>query len=105
MTQKTKSQGINNNQLAIERTKLANQRTYLAYIRTGFAIAGISGIFKKNYLLMFGLLMILTSAYQYHTAIKHLNANVHNDSVMMDYVPLIYVGISFGVLYLQFFRK
>ena len=49
MTQETKLQGINNNQLAIERTKLANQRTYLAYIRTGFAIAGISGIFKSMF--------------------------------------------------------
>ena len=105
MPQVTKSQGINNNQLAIQRTKLANQRTYLAYMRTGFAIAGIAGKFKKNYLMMFGLFMILTSAYQYHTAIKNLNANIHKESVVMDYLPLIYVILSLGVLYLQFFKK
>ena len=39
---------VNNNDLAIERTKLANQRTYLAYMRTGFGIASIAGSFKKN---------------------------------------------------------
>ena len=105
MTQETKSKGITRYQLAIERTKLSNQRTYLAYIRTGFAIAGIAGIFKKNYLLMFGLLMILTSAYQYYTAIKYLHSNVHNDRVLMDYVPLIYVVLSLVALYLQFFTK
>tara|TARA_B100000029_G_C17121932_1_gene795427 strand:+ start:152 stop:469 length:318 start_codon:yes stop_codon:yes gene_type:complete len=105
MPQVTKSQGINNNQLAIQRTKLANQRTYLAYMRTGFAIAGIAGKFKKHYLMMFGLFMILTSAYQYYIAINYLNSNVHNDNQMMDYIPLIYVVLSIAALYLQFFKK
>ncbi len=101
MTDKT--QEISSNQLAIKRTKLANQRTYLAYMRTGLSIAAIAGNFKKHYLLMFGLFMIFTSAYQYHTAIKNLNANIHKESVVMDYLPLIYVILSLGVLYLQFF--
>ena len=42
---------MNNNDLAKIRTKLANQRTYLAYMRTGFAIAAIAGSFKKKHLL------------------------------------------------------
>ena len=35
---------VSSNDLAIQRTKFANQRTYLAYMRTGFGIAGIAGI-------------------------------------------------------------
>lgn len=38
---------MDSNVLAIQRTKLANQRTYLAYMRTGFAVAGVAGLFKK----------------------------------------------------------
>ena len=38
---------VSSNDLAIQRTKFANQRTYLAYMRTGFGIAGIAGAFKK----------------------------------------------------------
>ena len=34
--------------LLIYNTKLANQRTYLAYVRTGFLIAGVAGIFKEK---------------------------------------------------------
>ena len=34
-------------ELAIKRTKLANERTYLAYMRTGFGIAALAGVFKK----------------------------------------------------------
>ena len=101
----TEKQSINNNQLAIERTKLANQRTYLAYIRTGFAIAGIAGKFKKKYLLMFGISMILISAYQYYISIKYLNKKVHNNSVIFNYLPLIYVVLSIPTIYLQFFKK
>ena len=39
---------MNKIDLSIYNTKLANQRTYLAYVRTGFVIAGVAGIFKKN---------------------------------------------------------
>ena len=47
---------ITTNELAVMRTKLANQRTYLSYMRTGLAIAGIAGIFKKKKILIFGIL-------------------------------------------------
>lgn len=98
-------QVISSNQLAVERTKLAHQRTYLAYMRTGFSISGIAGKFKKNYLFFFGIFMILTSTYQYNSAIRHLNSNVHNDNFLMDYLPLIYVVLSLAALYLQFLKK
>lgn len=34
---------ISSNDLALERTRLANQRTYLADMRTGFVVAAIAG--------------------------------------------------------------
>ena len=40
---------------------MANQRTYLAYMRTGFSIAGIAGHFKHFFVALFGLFMILSS--------------------------------------------
>ena len=52
-------------ELAIQRTKLANQRTYLSYVRTGFVIAGVAGFFKKKWMAYFGLFMIIGSTYQY----------------------------------------
>jgi len=42
MTDKGKEKKISSNDLAIKRTKMANQRTYLAYMRTGFGIASLA---------------------------------------------------------------
>ena len=53
------------NELAIQRTKFANQRTYLAYMRTGFGIAALAGNFKKTWIMLFGLVMIIGSSIQY----------------------------------------
>ena len=64
---------VDNNELSIERTKLAHQRTYLSYMRTGFVIASIAGTFKKIWIVAFGLLMILGSSIQYYFAIRLLN--------------------------------
>ena len=52
---------MNKIDLSIYNTKLANQRTYLAYVRTGFVIAGVAGIFKKKWIAFFGLIMIILS--------------------------------------------
>ena len=90
------------NQLSIQRTKLSNQRTYLSYVRTGFAIASISGTFKKFYIFSFGLLMILISSIQYLVAIHHLNSKKIIDNKVLDYIPLIYIPILLIVLYLQY---
>ena len=48
-----------NNDHIIATTKMANQRTYLAFVRTGFVIAGVAGIFKKNWIAIFGIIMII----------------------------------------------
>ena len=89
-------------ELSIQRTKLSNQRTYLSYVRTGFAIASISGTFKKFYIFGFGLLMILISSIQYLVAIHHLNSKKFIDNKVLDYIPLIYIPILLIVLYLQY---
>ena len=93
----------NSTDLAKLRTKLASQRTYLAYMRTGFAIASIAGVFKKPYLVIFGLIMILLSSIQYYLLLKNIETNTM-DLSKMHYLPLIYVVLSIGILYLQFYK-
>jgi len=93
---------ISNNELAIQRTKFANQRTYLAYMRTGFAIAGIAGKFKKFYIMIFGLIMIIGSLVQYIIINNNLKMNNSIDNKIFDIFPIIYVILSIGALYLQY---
>ena len=92
-------------ELAFYRTKLANQRTYLAYMRTGFGIAALAGTFKKYWIMLFGLFMIIMSSLQY----IYINYSVSETKVphnkMFDLLPIIYVLLSCGALYLQFKRK
>ena len=92
---------VNNNDLAIERTKLANQRTYLAYMRTGFGIASIAGSFKKNWIAGFGIIMIIGSLIQYVLINNNLNLKKNPNDSALDMIPIIYVVLSLGALYLQ----
>ena len=96
---------VNNNQLAIQRTKFANQRTYLSYMRTGFGIASLAGIFKKRYILYFGIIMIVISAIQYKLIVDGLNEETYIRSFVLDNAPLIYIPLSLIVIYLQFYKK
>ena len=89
------------NELALERTKLANQRTYLAYVRTGFVIAGIAGIFKKKWIAAFGLMMVLGSTIQYYLIDANLDKGRVLHSKIYDIMPIFYVFLSIGALYLQ----
>lgn len=92
---------ITTNQLAVQRTKLSNQRTYLAYMRTGFAIAAIAGVFKKWWITVFGIIMIIGSLAQYmiiNNALNH-QKNLHHG--FLDFIPVIYIILSLGALYLQ----
>lgn len=88
--------------LAIQRTQLANQRTYLAYMRTGFAIAGIAGAFKKLWIVLFGILMIVGSSFQYMILSENLKNGEVNNSQLLEYLPLLYSILSLIVLFLQF---
>lgn len=94
---------MNSNELAKTRTKLANQRTYLAYVRTGFSIASIAGVFKKKYIALFGLLMIIISSIQYIIILKHINNNKLINQII-HFIPISYLVISTLVLYLQFYK-
>ena len=94
---------MNNNDLAKIRTKLASQRTYLAYMRTGFSISAIAGSFKKYYIAIFGLRMIILSTAQYYLILQSIN---NNKKINFDIhsVPMIYVVLSIIILYLQFYN-
>ena len=95
---------VNSNELAIQRTKFANQRTYLAYMRTGFGIAALAGTFKKFWIMTFGLIMIIMSSLQYVSINNSLETKNNPKNMLLDKVPLIYVFLSLGALFLQFNR-
>ena len=92
-----------NTEFAKKRTLLANQRTYLSYIRTGFTIAAIAGQFNYIWIVMFGVIMIITSSYQYYK----LTTDIINNDIIInnEYMPLIYLPLSLIVLYLQYNKK
>ena len=92
-------------ELAVKRTDLANQRTYLAYMRTGFAIAGIAGSFKKLWIVLFGIIMIIGSTFQYVIISEQLKAGKTEENKLLENLPLIYSVLSLAVLYLQFVKK
>tara|TARA_B110001450_G_C17259435_1_gene334902 strand:- start:128 stop:421 length:294 start_codon:yes stop_codon:yes gene_type:complete len=92
---------VTNNQLAIQRTKLANQRTYLAYMRTGFGIASIAGALKKMWIAAFGIVMIIGSVIQYSLINSKLSSKQDSNNSTLDMIPMIYVVLSIGTLYLQ----
>lgn len=92
------------NDLAIQRNKLANQRTYLAYMRTGFMIASVAGIFKKVWIALFGLIMIIGSTIQYIIINKMLLEKRIEDNNILNLIPVIYVILSIGALYLEIYK-
>jgi uncharacterized membrane protein YidH (DUF202 family) len=61
-------------QLSILECKLANERTYMAYIRTGLAIAAIALPFKKYRLVALGILMIIIGTVEYYY-VRHILDN------------------------------
>ena len=93
---------VTSNDLAIQRTKFANQRTYLAYMRTGFGIASLAGNFKKTWIMLFGIIMIIGSSIQYILVNKSLENKQNPMNEKLDMIPLIYVVLSLGAMYLQF---
>tara|TARA_B110000438_G_C15174065_1_gene377261 strand:- start:150 stop:452 length:303 start_codon:yes stop_codon:yes gene_type:complete len=99
------NQEVSKLDLAIYGTKLANQRTYLAYVRTGFVIAGVAGIFKKKWITVFGIIMILGSTFQYYELNKDLNDKKSLRHDLFDMMPILYVFLSLGALFLQIRKK
>ena len=86
---------------AIANTKMANQRTYLAFVRTGFVIAGVAGVFKKNWIAFFGIVMIVGSTIQYYLINRDLDGQKKITEDLFDNMAILYVLLSVGVLYIQ----
>ena len=93
---------MSDDDLSKSRTKLSNQRTYLAYMRTGFAISSIAGIFKQWWIMGFGVFMIITSLFQYYAINKEINKGVNPDNRIFNMLPIIYTILAIGTFLFQF---
>jgi uncharacterized membrane protein YidH (DUF202 family) len=87
--------------LAIMNSKLSNERTYMAYIRTGLAIAAIALPFKKYKLVALGILMILIGTIEYYYVRYLLNLKTLTVYKDFTYVPLFISVSVLIVLYLE----
>lgn len=94
---------ISKYRFAIENTRLANQRTYMAYMRTSFIISAIAGMFKKKWIVGFGVVTIVMSTIQY--LMLEYDLHYGEDLTDLSIFAVIYVILAFGVLYLQFIKK
>ena len=101
MANKSEEKKVSSNDLAIKRTRMANQRTYLAYMRTGFGIASLAGAFKKWWIAAFGIIMIIFSSIQYLIVNQRLNEKMDPNVRSLEKLPIIYVILALGILYLQ----
>lgn len=80
---------------------MANERTYLAYMRTGFGITALAGLFKKWWICIFGVIMLILSTVQYHTVNNQLNNKENPDTLILDFLPVIYVLLGLIILFLE----
>jgi len=87
--------------LSIMDSKLSNERTYMAYIRTGLAIAAIALPFKKFKLVALGILMIFIGTIEYYYVRYLLNYTTLPDYKDFTYVPLIISVSILIVLYME----
>ena len=95
----------NSYELAIKRTKMANERTYLAYMRTGFGIAALAGVFKKWWIIIFGIIMLILSTLQYHIVNNRLNNEENPNIPLLEFLPIIYVVLGLLVLFIQWNKR
>lgn len=92
---------VTSTELAIKRTQLANERTLLAYMRTGFGIAALSGAFRKWWICIFGITMIILSYVQYYIVNLRLRQHRSPSTHLLENLPMLYIVLAMGVLYLQ----
>lgn len=70
-------------------------------MRTGFGIASIARVLKKSWIAAFGIVMIIGSVIQYSLINSKLSSNQDSNNSTLDMIPMIYVILSIGTLYLQ----
>ena len=87
--------------LSILNEQLSNERTYMAYIRTGLAIAAIALPFKKYKLVALGIFMILIGTIEYYYIRYLLIYTTLPDYRDFTYVPLIISISILIVLYME----
>jgi uncharacterized membrane protein YidH (DUF202 family) len=87
--------------LAIMNSKLSNERTYMAYMRTGLAIAAIALPFKRFRLVAIGILMIIIGTIEYYYIIYILDQPNLLDYKEFRYFPFIITVFILLVLYME----
>ncbi len=97
----------NRNELALDRTILANERTYQAWLRTGMAAFGAGlGIIKfmKGFMplwiiiIIVNLLILLSAAAFLQAAWRYSHLHVHTEHLAVDAMPVWKVKVFSTVL-------
>jgi hypothetical protein len=86
-------------------SKLANTRMNLLYIQVGFAMITFAGIYKKKYILLFGLTILLGACIKYILINNMIDNNDYYNSFLIDYLSLLIVPFGLVVIYLEFYRQ
>ena len=86
-------------------SKLANTRMNLLYVQVGFAMITFAGIYKKKYILLFGLTILLGACIKYILINNMIDNNDYYNSFLIDYLSLLIVPFGLVVIYLEFYRQ
>ena len=86
-------------QLSVYRTQLANENTYMDYIRTGVAIVAFAIPFRKYYIILLGVLLILISTLEYYYVGYHLDRREEFDMGIFELVPVFTTVIILIIFY------
>ena len=63
--------------------------------------SGVAGVFKKKWIALFGIIMILGSTIQYYLINSGLDNKESLNKDIFDNMAILYVLLCIGVLYLQ----
>lgn len=82
-------------------TLLSNERTYLAYMRTGLSLVVLAIPFKRYYIILIGILIIILSTIKYYLVSYYIDKEDYR--VVVDY--LNYLPALLTVIFLFIFFK
>lgn len=80
---------IDRTNIALDDFKLANLNTYMAYMRTGLAIAVIAFTFNKFWICMLGLLLIIYGTCEYYYTDYMVSNNIPLNTKFFYYGPVL----------------